>query len=152
MWAKNDALENLEHKYVEVSYRPFDIRNTLYTGKSGGLYARPLLDTMKNLLNKENLCFVSVRIGRNVEFHNYFVTNRITDKSVISSLDNANIFPLYIYSETNGQQTIDSNSRKPNPIEFPSSSFFGFDIDAKSIERANQNAVGMNLKNVSFSD
>jgi predicted helicase len=114
LWAKNDALENLEHKYVEVSYRPFDIRNTLYTGKSGGLYARPLLDTMKNLLNKENLCFVSVRIGRNVEFHNYFVTNRITDKSVISSLDNANIFPLYIYSETNGQQTIDSNSRKPN--------------------------------------
>ena len=54
-------------------------------------------------------------LGRNVEFQNYFLTKSITDKSVISSLDNANIFPLYLYPATNGQQTIgQTTERKPN--------------------------------------
>src|SRR5690606_6710826 len=56
------------------------------------------------------------KLGRNPDYHNYFITENITDKGISSSLDNANIFPLYRYPETNGQQTIGENitERKPN--------------------------------------
>jgi predicted helicase len=54
-------------------------------------------------------------LGRNADYHNYFLTNNVTDKGISSSLDNANIFPLYLYPNNNGQQTIGQNTeRTPN--------------------------------------
>jgi predicted helicase len=68
-----------------------------------------------NNFNKENIAFCTVKLGRNADYHNYFLANNITDKGISSSLDNANIFPLYIYSKNKGQQTIDQTTeRKPN--------------------------------------
>ena len=114
--AKNDASDNYNEQNIQqVSYRPFDNRYTLYTGNSRGLYSSPQPKITSHILNKQNINFITVRLGRNVDYHNYFLSKFITDKSVISSLDNANIFPLYLYAETNGQQTIDqSNQRIPN--------------------------------------
>ncbi|MFH0895254.1 MAG: type ISP restriction/modification enzyme [Bacteroidota bacterium] len=114
--AKNDALENSdESKLQQVSYRPFDTRYTLYTGNSRGLYSSPQPKITSHVLNRENFNFICVRLGRNVEFHNYFLTKTITDKSVISSLDNANVFPLYLYPETTTQQSIgQAPERTPN--------------------------------------
>jgi len=114
--AKKDAFENNnENKIQMVSYRPFDIRYTLYTGNSRGLYSSPQPKITSHILNKENINFISVRLGRNADFHNYFLSKEITDKSIISSLDNANVFPLYLYPGTYGQQTIgQSAARTPN--------------------------------------
>ena len=114
--AKKDASDNYNELNIQqVSYRPFDTRYTLYTGNSRGLYSSPQPKITSHILNKQNINFISVRLGRNVEFHNYFLSKSITDKSVISSLDNANIFPLYLYPETNGQQAIGQiTDRTPN--------------------------------------
>lgn len=98
---------NIKH----ISYRPFDKRFIYYTKKMVD-WGRE--DVMNNLV-ANNYSLVCVKIGRDETAHNYFISNSITDKSLTSSLDNANIFPLYIYPKTNGQQTIgQTTERTPN--------------------------------------
>lgn len=58
-----------------------------------------------------------MRLGRNSDFHNYFVTGNITDKSIISSLDNANIFPLYLHDSTREGSLFGSEDGRPNLSE-----------------------------------
>lgn len=120
-WTFNTAKKDAEssyldrEKYLPVSYRPFDVRYSLYTGNSRGLYSSPQFKISRQVIGRDNLNFVSVRLGRNAEFNNYFVAKNICDKSIISSLDNANIFPLYLYPETSGQLQIGSSAtRTPN--------------------------------------
>ncbi len=93
---------------TSISYRPFDNRHIYY---QDNLVFRMRSEVMSNLKN-ENFAFCTVRFGRNADHHNYFITKHITDKSISSSLDNANIFPLYIYSENDGM--FDKQIRKPN--------------------------------------
>jgi len=113
--ARNDALKNKgENNIKRVSYRPFDTRFSLYTGNSRGLYSSPQPNITNHILDKDNINFVCVRLGRNSEFHNYFLSKLITDKSIISSLDNANIFPLYIYNNKSSQQALILDDRIPN--------------------------------------
>jgi len=88
------AAENVPTK---ISYRPFDVRYMYYTQKSEGWINSPRLEIMFNLTSGNNLGLCAVRLGRNIDYHNYFVSNQITDKSIVSSLDNANVFPLYLY-------------------------------------------------------
>ncbi len=54
---------------------------------------------MNQFILGSNLGFCCAKLGRNINAHNYFVTNRITDKGITSSLDNSNIFPLYLYKK-----------------------------------------------------
>ncbi len=69
---------------------------------------------MKNLLY-DNLAINLIRRSRSNSFILPFITKEIVDKSIISTLDNSNTFPLYSYPEINGQQTIEpSEGRKPN--------------------------------------
>ena len=71
-------------------------------------------EIMNNLIF-DNISLVCVKIGRDESAHNYFVSNSITDKSITSSLDNSNVFPLYLYRETIEQQTIgQTTERTPN--------------------------------------
>ena len=94
-----------------VSYRPFDDR---YIYFQENLVFRMRGEIMSNF-NDTNIAFCSVKLGRNPDYHNYFITKNITDKGISSSLDNANVFPLYLYTDTNSQQRIEqSETRKPN--------------------------------------
>lgn len=96
----------------KLSYRPFDIKYLYYDVK---LNARAREKLMFHFLNKKNIGLNICKIGRSINSHNYFLSNQITDKNLTSSLDSVNTFPLYIYPETNGQQTIDqSTERTPN--------------------------------------
>jgi predicted helicase len=107
------AIANNTHNdfLLPISYRPFDMR-TIYYSNSMVDWGRE--EVMKHL-TQENIALCLVRVGRDADAHNYFLSNNITDKSISSSLDNANVFPLYIYSENSGQQTIeDTAERKPN--------------------------------------
>ncbi len=100
--------ENLIEK---VSYRPFDIR---YIYFQDNIVFRARRQVMNNF-KLENYALNLVKIGRNETAHNYFITNEITDKSINSSLDNSNVFPLYIYPETTTQQSLlDEVVRTPN--------------------------------------
>ena len=71
-------------------------------------------EIMSNFENK-NIGLCTVKFGRNADHHNYFLSKDITDKGISSSLDNANIFPIYLYPETTDQPTLDQSSeRTPN--------------------------------------
>ncbi len=48
-WAKGDITNNNPQQCLML-YRPFDIRHTLYTGKSSGFFARPRHKTMQHFL------------------------------------------------------------------------------------------------------
>src|SRR5690606_18725041 len=97
-----------------MSYRPFDLRFTYYTGKSKGFHCMPRGDIMRNMFLKVNIAINLVKVGRDCEHHNYFLSRNITDKGLISSLDNTSCFPLYLYPETSNQQTTEKQERVPN--------------------------------------
>ena len=112
-WAKNDAENNLNKPFSCVFYRPFDFRYTLYTGKSGGLYARPSFQIMKHFVNEENIGLVIPKINK--EDNCFFISNKIISHKLCSAYDSNSIFPLYLYLDTKGQQTIDQTAeRTPN--------------------------------------
>ncbi len=114
LFAKEDANANTNTPISKVSYRPFDVRFTLYSGKSRGLYASPQPNVMRHL-EKDNVAINLVKRSRGGNVVSPLVTYGVVDKSIISSLDNANVFPLYIYKPTSAQTiTVETPSRVPN--------------------------------------
>ncbi|MDI5951241.1 type ISP restriction/modification enzyme [Flavobacterium yafengii] len=116
--AYNDALKNNDNeKYVKTSYRPFDIRWSLYTGNSRGLYSSPQPKVMKHLINENNLGLIIGRQGQAVgsmPWNLSFITNTITDFNMYYR-GGGMLFPLYLYPESNIQQTLEgNNTRVPN--------------------------------------
>jgi len=115
--AKNDLLKK-DGIITEVSYHPFDNRITYFTGRSKGFMAYPR-SPLSNQCLKDNFSLIFVRNSRNDRITNFFISNKIVDKDGISPLDNCKFFPLYLYPETNAQQTIDqtidqTTERTPN--------------------------------------
>ena len=108
-WTYINAKNNIKESFIsKVNYRPFDVRYVLYSPKSKGIISYPRYEIMRHLLN-ENLAFCTIRVNRSDEA-TYFVSNQITDKTILSSKDNTSVFPLYLYPEPG---SIDS-SRRPN--------------------------------------
>lgn len=85
-----------------VLYRLFDIRYSYYSNKAKGFMAYPRYDLMKNFL-KPNIGLCLVRINRDYA-STFFVTNLVTDQTLLSPKDNDYIFPLYLYQENMGQE------------------------------------------------
>ncbi len=118
LFAKNDAEKNQLINPIAINYRPFDTRYTLYTGNSRGLYASPQPKIMKHFLKGENLGLTlckQFKTGDNY-FHT-FITNKIIESSYVSNRTSeiTSVFPLFLYPELNGQQTIDQSiERRPN--------------------------------------
>ncbi len=108
-----DEFEKDELNLVQkVSYRIFDERFLYYKPE---ILARSRVEFMQNLSGKKNLALCVLRRPRNELVGNFFVTDKITDKCVISSLDNAQVFPLYLYpTEKRGLFDEQSSAREPN--------------------------------------
>jgi predicted helicase len=116
--ALNDALKNNENSnFIKTSYRPFDIRWSLYTGNSRGLYSSPQPKVMRHLLKQNNLGLVIGRQGQAVgsmPWNLSFITDTITDFNMFYRVGGM-LFPLYLYPETNAKQNIDQTTqRTPN--------------------------------------
>ncbi len=116
--ALNDAnSNNLNSKYVKTSYRPFDIRWSLYTGNSRGLYSSPQPKVMSHLLKQNNLGLIIGRQGQAVgsmPWNLSFITNTITDFNMYYR-GGGMLFPLYFYTLINVQQTSgQATERTPN--------------------------------------
>ena len=119
-WNILDGYDNIKHekdlvKYIKpINYRPFDNRNIFYEDT---LVWRNVRKVMKHL-REDNLAFVTVnRQPLNTPISYYFITKHMITNGFIrsDSISIDNLSPLYIYPETNGQQTIEkSNERKPN--------------------------------------
>ncbi|NEP60037.1 MAG: N-6 DNA methylase [Symploca sp. SIO2G7] len=81
-------------------YRPFDQRAILYCPYILERAREKLAAQFKD----PNIALVTIRRTREGINTQFFVTEIIADKSIISSADNANIFPLYQYSDTENEQ------------------------------------------------
>ncbi len=104
-----------EAKIQPINYRPFDIRFTYYTGTSRGLICMPRPEVMHNMIAGGNLAICFMRRSREQIVSNFFVANHIVDKTILSSADNANVAPLYIYPEPNKHSLFDTNESSTAP-------------------------------------
>lgn len=111
---KNELQNRFENdKFIEtIDYRLFDKR-FIYNDYT--LIERGREGLMRNMIGKSNLGLISLKRARKNFSNKYGVVNSIADKSIVSTLDNGYLFPLYLYPQTNGQQTIEqTEERKPN--------------------------------------
>lgn len=98
--AKNDIIEN-GYKIIKYCYRPFDIRYTVYTGKSSGFIGRPRHDVMKNIAYQENIGLCLMRqFFQDTTYNHVFVSKYcIDERTLYSNRGGTYFFPLYIYDE-----------------------------------------------------
>ena len=116
--AKEDLSENFsDNNFKMITYRPFDNRWTYFTGKPKGFFAYSQNRIMKNMRDGKNFALISGRQGQAVgsmQWNLSFITNTISDQNIYYR-GGGSVFPLYLYPETNGQQTIgNSTERTPN--------------------------------------
>lgn len=118
IWAKNDALDKSDGSIQRVSYRPFDTRHTLYTGKSGGMYARPVYQLMRHFILGENIAIsLCKQFKTGDSYQHVFISNKITESSFVSNRTSeiTSLFPLYVYNSNNGDQFDNSDIvKQPN--------------------------------------
>lgn len=115
-WAKEDLQQN-QPLQVKIMYRPFDNRYTFFTGKSKGFVAYPRTEMFHHLNNSNNISLITCRQQSTFNFQHVFTSRFVSDMCNVSSQtkETGYIFPLYLYPETNGQQSIEeSKERKPN--------------------------------------
>ena len=86
---------------TEYFYRPFDI---MWLDYDTSKVVRPRETIMRNL-QKDNIAICLIKINSSVDgLFKVFVTSGITDKTLLSSKDNTNVFPLYLYKENMGKE------------------------------------------------
>ena len=107
-------LDEEPSKYMKVSYRPFDNRAIYY---KYDLINRDRKRVMKHIANKENYVGLFPRQAV-TEKYGIFITKIISDVNFTGTAGQYGAglaFPLYLYPDTNGQQTLDGKpERKPN--------------------------------------
>ena len=104
---KNDSL-NIIGSATKLLYRPFDIRFTLYSPNSQGVWWRPRYEVMKHMF-KDNIGFIAKRGLDESHSAVCFITKFIIDRRSWSRpgmLGAEKLFPLYLY--------VEDGSRKPN--------------------------------------
>ena len=115
--AKEDVKLNINNPKVwqNINYRPFDIRKTFYSGKQNGFVCNGRFNVMKHLL-EPNIGLLITNKNRQLSLGYVFLTNFIGDRHFLdSAADSMAVFPLYLYSDNKGQQTIDLTlERTPN--------------------------------------
>jgi predicted helicase len=116
--AKDDVIKNSnENLFQKIYYRPFDERNTYFTGISKGFIGTPGTKVNSQLLKKNNIAILFPRQAITGKF-GFFVTNKLCDinyTGTAGQFGSGLVFPLYIYPEPKSQQVIGQTSeRTPN--------------------------------------
>ncbi|MDP3313582.1 type ISP restriction/modification enzyme [Lutibacter sp.] len=105
--------KSFDRKYLlPIQYRPFDNRWIYYDPK---IISRPASKVMKHLVFANNLS-LSLKRQSKFEFSYSFIHKSICESCLFeSAYANNTEFPLYLYPDENGQQSIeDSPERTPN--------------------------------------
>lgn len=109
-WSLTTARKSISTLKIEdyvfpISYRPFDKRFVFY---HPSWIDRGREEIVRNFILGENLGLCLIRINRDDMF-TVLVSDAITDKTILSSKDNANIFPLFIYDSNNLMGNVHAN-------------------------------------------
>lgn len=110
--------ESENEKFIKrIAYRPFDDRFTFISGESKGFIAYPQNKISGPIQRESNLGLIVTRQLASLPFYHTFLTNKISEQCYMSgrSREGGTVFPLYIYPEESGQQTLDGKpERVPN--------------------------------------
>jgi hypothetical protein len=97
--AQNDLKQSdsMPSNIYEVLYRIFDIRYTIYTGKSRGFHSMPRPEISQHMIQGKNIMLCTNRQVNN-EFRHVFVSRRMIDGNAVSlaSRERTYGFPLYL--------------------------------------------------------
>lgn len=100
---------------IKISSRPFDESYTIFDNK---LLWRWRKETMQHFLNGDNVGLsVCKQFKTGNHFNHAFISNKVIDSCYVSNRTSeiTYTFPIYLYLETNGQQTINQTAeRTPN--------------------------------------
>lgn len=111
-----DSILTDTFKQTKINYRPFDVRETIITEKSGGFIGRSRFEVMQHFL-QPNIGLIIPRQTTQNYRHN-FITNKIIEGNFTASaklFGTGCVFPLYLYPNNNNQQTLEvSSKRRPN--------------------------------------
>lgn len=112
-WSVRRALDDVREnkntlKIVPYCYRPFDNKFIVYTGRTNGIVAWPRFRSLRAMLSPLNFALCTIRINRDYNFA-ILVTNHITDKTLLSSKDDINLFPLYNYNLGEAESIFEKN-------------------------------------------
>ncbi len=95
-------------KITKCINAPFDIKFTYHSD----ILRRPQKDVLQNL-HHDNIALITLRQSRAINSFCYFLADNVYSKDVISILDRATGFPLYLYPEPAAQQTIETTPAPP---------------------------------------
>jgi len=103
-WSVNKAREDIqrgEYHFTKLLYRPFDVRYTAYTDRSGGFLGRPRSKTTGHFINRENIGLNCNKQHVNETFTHIVVTDSPTTHGTfyLGNKGQDYLFPLYLYSE-----------------------------------------------------
>ena len=93
-------------RVVPITYRPFDVRHTYYTGHSRGFHCKPRGAVMRHMLAGENIALVTTRQTK--DDWAVFATAHITGHKAGSRYDISYLFPLYLYPPPEGEGSRDA--------------------------------------------
>ena len=109
--AVNDINSN-EAKVIPLEYKIFSQKQAIYTGHTNGIMGRPRYNTMRHIINSENIGFVTMRTQVDTVIPNtYFVSKNPIDKNFYGF--QTYLFPLYLYPNEQDGIFIEEK-RKPN--------------------------------------
>lgn len=104
------SLQSFKSDYnFQYSYRPFDIRWINYDVKQ---ITRARANVMNNL-KKPNIALCLIKVNSSSDgLFKVLMSAGLTDKTILSSKDNANVFPLYLYTKEFGEEKKNPNLKK----------------------------------------
>ena len=104
------SLQSFKSDYnFQYSYRPFDIRWINYDIKQ---ITRARANVMNNL-KKPNIALCLIKVNSSSDgLFKVLMSAGLTDKTILSSKDNANVFPLYLYTKEFGEEKKNPNLKK----------------------------------------
>jgi predicted helicase len=118
--SKEGRIEDLRIAYqkgiILINYRPFDVQYTLPFEKNEFWINSPRVDVMQHFLKGENVGLITAKQSTEKDWTIIQVTKNIIDNRCQFSYKGIpSIFPLYLYPESDIQQTVfETNERVPN--------------------------------------
>jgi predicted helicase len=119
--SKDDLINNVSEYYKidvneslvnKISYRPFDNKYIYFDVK---IIERAREKVMKHFLGGTNLGLVTARSNKSDTCDHFYISKNIMETKCGERTTQSALFPLYLYPDKNGQQTIDQTAeRTPN--------------------------------------
>ena len=81
----------------KISYRPFDLRWTYFTGRSRGFLCRPRSNVMRNML-VSNTALLCARSNKSPNTNHFFIADSPSEAKAAESTVQSSLMPIYVIS------------------------------------------------------